>query len=1088
MGNTVTAAKPVDRAVAPGDSEPVDWPGWAGLALGGGVALGLVTGGPLREAGTAAVAIAGLVAVVRLAGGAGRAAWLTAVLATALAVSLRAEASTIFLLTGSTAVGAALANGRWTATTALALGGALGAAAARSLATGLVLPALLAISAGASRAGQRAGDDGLDDTVLGLLVAAGAAILGFAVGAAIRGDSQADVARDVATQLLALQGVASLPEFSSLAAGLLGWLALVGFGVACWWRRAAGWQRVGLLLLALPALALLGPAQQPAAGLLVAIGALVAPAGSQLALIISGQRRAALALGALGILLIAVTFGGPKLAFPRQPASLQPHVDAVGLMQSADRLAANAQAAAWNVVFDLPWHDGPLVVLVWYGALAAIAFSVLPLLALAARPLPDWGIGLARPFGLLMCGWLTWLAASIPVAPFTRATILGALAVLSGASLAVLIAHHDLRHQLQRRWRALVGWEIVFALSFVGFVGIRALNPDLWFPVYGGEKPMDLAILTAVTRSSLFPPTDPWFAGGVLNYYYLGQLLVATVARLTGIPPEVAYNLGVATFFAMTVTVAASLGSSLAVLSGWPERARIAALSSALFVAVVGNLDLPAQLLSGLTRGTGPAFDYWNSSRMMPEQNTITEFPYFTFLFADLHAHALALPLTLVALALATALASCGGLPTALATGFVVGALRATNGWDYPTFLTLAMVAAYLPLTRGISARRLIGATALAAVVVASGWVAFRPFDASFELFYRWLVTAPETTPLHQYLAIHGLFIFVIGSQIILGLRTRLGATRRWRWGLLIAGIGAGLAAAAGFATVVFVLLLAAGAIWCWACHRGTNEQRPARAMIALMVLVGLLLGAAVDLVTVAGDTTRTNTVFKFLFQAWSLLAIGAAQAVAILRPSLRRRWTLVRVAWAAGAVALLVAALLWPVVATPARIAQRFTSLPPTLDGIAYLWTAVYEDENGPIELRNDREAIEWLRANGGLRSILEGRTPPARWGARFSVHTGMPAILGWEYHQTQQRFGYLGMVAERARDVDRFYASGDPDALREVIARYRPAFVAVGELEARFYPASGLAAIASLEGDLLEVAYRNRQVTIYRVRLAQP
>jgi YYY domain-containing protein len=1027
------------------------------------------------------------VVAVRLIGGAGRGAWLTALIATAFAASLRAEPSAVVLLAGASAIGAALTSGRWTPTAALTLGAALGGAAAGSLAIVLLLPAVLTVAIGAPRSTQRPRDEAVDDTVLGLLVIGGAAILGFAVAAATFADSREEVARRAAAQLLALQGVAPSAEPVPWAAGMLAWLALVGFGVARWWRGAARWQHVGLLLVALPVLALLGPAQQTEAGLLVAISALAGPAGSQLARFSAGLRRAALVFGVIGVLM-AVTLVAPRLVLSPPPASPQRHLQPVGLLQSAERLAANADAAPWDTVFDLPWRDGPLVVLVWYGALTGMGLAVLPLLALAARPLPDWGIALARPVGLLVCGWLAWLAASIPVAPFTRATILGALATLTGAAVMALAGRHDLRRGLRERWRTLAGWEGVFALSFVAFVVIRALNPDLWFPNYGGEKPMDLAILTAVTRSSVFPPTDPWFAGGALNYYYFGQLLVGTVARLTGIPPEVAYNLGVATLFAMTVTAAASLGSSLAVLGGWPARARFAALCSALFVAVAGNLDLPVQLIGGLARGTGLAFDYWNSSRMMPEQNTITEFPVFTFLFADLHAHALALPLTLVALAFATALASGGGLVTAMATGFVVGALRATNGWDYPTYLGLAIAAAYLPLLRGCSVRRLLGATGLAAVVVVLGWLAFRPFDTSFELFYRWIVASAETTPLHQYLAIHGHFIVAIGSLLILGVWSRLAAAQRWSWGLGIAGIGAAVAVAAGFATVIVVSLLALATLWCWAGNRGASDQRSARAMLALIVGVGLLLGAAVDLVTLAGDTTRTNTVFKFFFQAWTLLAIGAAQAVAVLLPPRRGQWTLPRVAWAAVAGSLVAAALLWPVVATPARIAQRFAPLPPTLDGIAYLSTAVYEDENGPIELRHDREAIDWLRANGGLGSLLEGRTPPARWGARFSVHTGMPAILGWEYHQSQQRLGYLGMVAERASDVDRFYASGNPDALREVIARYRPAFVAVGELEARFYPANGLAAVASLEGDLLEVAYRNPKVTIYRVRLAQP
>ncbi|GBL17813.1 hypothetical protein EMGBS1_06330, partial [Chloroflexota bacterium] len=55
---------------------------------------------------------------------------------------------------------------------------------------------------------------------------------------------------------------------------------------------------------------------------------------------------------------------------------------------------------------------------------------------------------------------------------------------------------------------------------------------------------------------------------------------------------------------------------------------------------------------------------YWNATRVIPhpesEVGPITEFPLFTFLYADLHAHMMALPLTLLALAWALGAALAG--------------------------------------------------------------------------------------------------------------------------------------------------------------------------------------------------------------------------------------------------------------------------------------------------------------------------------------------------------------------------------------------------------------------------------------------
>ena len=98
-----------------------------------------------------------------------------------------------------------------------------------------------------------------------------------------------------------------------------------------------------------------------------------------------------------------------------------------------------------------------------------------------------------------------------------------------------------------------------------------------------------------------------------------------------------------------------------------------------------------------------PAFDFWRSSRMLPIMNDvtpsaltfwlpdktfpgpelghhITEFPFFTFLFADLHAHLVVIPFTLLALGLSVSLMvglRSGGVwwlvPTAVALAVTVG-------------------------------------------------------------------------------------------------------------------------------------------------------------------------------------------------------------------------------------------------------------------------------------------------------------------------------------------------------------------------------------------------------------------------------
>ena len=184
---------------------------------------------------------------------------------------------------------------------------------------------------------------------------------------------------------------------------------------------------------------------------------------------------------------------------------------------------------------------------------------------------------------------------------------------------------------------------------------------------------------------------------------------------------------------------------------------------------------------------------------------------------------------------------------------------------------------------------------------------------------------------------------------------------------------------------------------------------------------------------------------------------------------------TKLKIVWVMIFTALLISVSVFPVLGTQARLQDRFHELPMTLNGMAYMKVSTYSDPNGPIELNNDLHAIEWLRNNvKGSPVILEGRTPLYRWGGRISVYTGLPAIVGWDWHQTQQRMAFGQEVNNRGEIVDLIYNTENRGRAIDLMDYYGVRYVILGELEKLYYQDSGLRKFDAMVNDSLDLVYQ--------------
>ncbi len=851
-----------------------------------------------------------------------------------------------------------------------------------------------------------------------------------------------------------------------------------------------------------------------------------------------------------------------------------------GLIMDSQTREAQAAGGTWSELYprSSPLNQSqPLAVLAWLALMEVLGLAAFPIIALATRTakgpgtwatLADGGYSFAKALGLLIVAVAVWWVGSLQWLKVTPTLLWGAVVLLMAVGAHLWFHQRNAMLSLiKTHWKIMLASELVFLGALGLWLWVRAGNPDLWHLSMGGEKPMDFAYLNAVLKSEYFPPFDPWFAGGFLNYYYFGWVIIGWPIKALGIDPAVAYNIALPTLFALTAMGAFGLGATMFAAIRKHEQAMrgaiVAGIAAAIFVVGIGNGDQirvvgPAwQKLGGIEQGEPavsalvkgfvkwaggealpiyPNWPYWNPTR--PTEDIpgnpvmIAEFPQFTFLYADLHAHMMAMPIALMALAFALAFAGGGRSWAAVGLGaLAAGALWSTNTWDYYPHLLLGVAGLLLPQPK-------LDGSPLRLYDWVSGAIKMLPMAIAFfvltrAFFIPYLITfgnaynsvdpwTAEKTPIKTYITIYGTFMLPLLAYALLQLRRGINWAKPLTSQLPVLVLGAGALATAFLlikAAPISILAMPMIAL-CVACALLPTANNQSRLMW-LASAGAFALTIFVDLYALKGD--RMNTVFKFYITAWLLLGVTSATAfmavvaevfakkpapqpqsvqpteddgerTVVLRPAPAGNFGLGKAAFAAGMALALFLAALYPAFAIPAKMRDRYVpTLPKGLDGMAYMQAARYADafegREKTWELKWDYEAIRWMQDNvkGSPTIIEEGSARGAqyRWSGRFAIYTGLPAVLGWQYHQRQQRAALDDRVVyDRDQDVADFYRTPDPEQALLLLRRYNVKYIILGDMENIYHSPAGLPKFEQLLGNgALRVAYQNEGTTIYEV-----
>ncbi len=439
----------------------------------------------------------------------------------------------------------------------------------------------------------------------------------------------------------------------------------------------------------------------------------------------------------------------------------------------------------------------------WYLVLLLVGLSVIPISFRFFAYLPDRGYAFLRPLGLILWGYLFWILGSLRILPNTLGGQITASLVLLGVSFWLARGNWtEIITWLKRQWKSVLVVEILFLLLFAGWAIVRSANPN----ITGTEKPMEMAFISSIMRSPTFPPSDPWLSGYAISYYYFGYVLVAMLGRAAGTSIGVTFNLAIALWFALTGIAAYGVlynlinqYSKARKSSSDTNKAVYSPLLGPLYILFFSNLEgfleffhakglfwgkaadgawqsrfwswlkiaelnlPPSEPFSWLPNRMGGIL-WWRASRVIQDYKLqdvphaavnpaapieiIDEFPFFSYLLADLHPHVLVMPFALLAVGIALNLYFSGThrlnahkviewvqAPRFWLGAILLGGLGFLNIWDFPIYVGLLSLTYGLMRVRqsGWKTDRIMEVIKYAFVYGLAGLILYLPFYLGFD-------------------------------------------------------------------------------------------------------------------------------------------------------------------------------------------------------------------------------------------------------------------------------------------------------------------------------------------------------------------
>ncbi len=709
------------------------------------------------------------------------------------------------------------------------------------------------------------------------------------------------------------------------------------------------------------------------------------------------------------------------------------------------------------------------ITVIWWLLAEIAGLVVLPFVASVCSELKDSGYTISKIFGMLLLTYLTWLVSALHLSAFTSITTFYVLLMISAPALYLIVSG---TFKPRLNLKMIVKHELVFAVAFLSMCYILSIRPDI--SAEHSEDFMNFAMLQSIMRSDYFPPMDPWFAGETMNYYFLGQLNVALLTKLSGISSTITYNLSMAMFFALAASAAYGIGYNLTGKSFY-------GLITILLTLISGFAIGFEKLMASLSQAGFNLVDwfthykFWEDAGLIPVSTIF--YPFYSFIHGYLHAHMMSIPFQLMFILLLYNFVKKSERKTEdlLLIALCLGYFSAINLWEYPTYLILSAMTIIIFLPRKEQARALAGIALLSTVL-------FMPYYLMRNAGgFNGLGIALHKTPLLNFVEVFGALILIILPFLLFSDNLFYLVEQMKKHRIKAALICVALVMLTLLLNFEILIILALTALLCCVSISISSERETK--FISLLILTGALLSLFCDTIYVSDafgyPYERFNTVMKVYLQIWVLWGVSASfvifKVTGNANKKLKGNIKAKSIIWRIFAVLIIMISLVHPVAMTASWSSGNFgfweSYSRQTLDGSAYLIEKNFEDY----------KAINWINHNiKNQPNMIEAPGKSYTYSSRISTFTGLPALIGWESHEVIWGRDYPE-ISQRISDTNTIYNTAELEIAIKLLDKYHIEYIYIGSVEKEKYNQKGMDKFGEKTNIFYKV-YESDGAVIYR------